>query len=273
VRSGSTEGLQRVGLPIRWSMALRGSPASTNRNSVTDPNESQPLIDVRLLGRDYGDVTALDDLDLEVEPGSVVAFVGQNGSGKTTALRLIAGRLEPSRGSATIAGVDVQDHQASGYLRSLVSFVPDQPALYPDLTVLDHLHVVGFAHGVDAVDERAESLITRLGLERRSHSLPRELSRGMRQKTQLACALIRPFSVLMLDEPVSGLDPGSRRELHALLGEAKAEGAAVLLSTHQIDFVEGLADRMVVLRDGEVVTVGTYAEVTAGGVAEELGLR
>lgn len=167
----------------------------------------------------------------------------------------------------------MQDHQAAGYVRSLVSFVPDQPALYPDLTVLDHLHVVGFAHRVDAVNERAEGLVARLGLERRAHSLPRELSRGMRQKTQLACALIRPFSVLMLDEPVSGLDPGSRRELHALLGEAKAEGAAVLLSTHQIDFVEGLADSMVVLRDGEVVAVGTYTEITAGGVAEKLGLR
>ncbi len=240
---------------------------------MSDADESQPLIEVSGLGRDYGDVTALVDLDLDIEPGSVIAFVGQNGSGKTTALRLIAGRLEPSRGTVAIAGIDVHDHEAAAHVRALVSFVPDQPALYPDLTVLDHVHVVGFAHDVDEVDERAEGLIARLGLDRRTHSLPRELSRGMRQKTQLACALIRPFAVLMLDEPVSGLDPGSRRELHALLGEAKAEGAAVLVSTHQIDFVEGLADVMVVLCDGEVAAMGTYDEIVTGGIAEDLGLR
>ena len=247
--------------------------AHTNRDRVTDARESQHLLDISGLGRDYGDLTALDDLDLTIDAGTVVAFIGQNGSGKTTALRLIAGRLEPSRGTVHITGADVHDPQAAGHVRSLVSFVPDAPALYPDLTVLDHLHVVGFSHDVEAVDERAEGLIARLGLERRSHSLPRELSRGMRQKTQLACALIRPFAVLMLDEPVSGLDPGSRRALHLLLNEAKAEGAAVLLSTHQVDFVEDLADEIVVLRDGEVAAIGSYADIVTSGVAEELGLR
>jgi ABC-2 type transport system ATP-binding protein len=235
------------------------------------PSDS-PLIDVVGLGRDYADIAALDDLDLQVAAGTAVALVGHNGSGKTTALSLIAGRLDPTRGTVTIGGVDVHRPGGSEAVRAMVSFVPDAPALYPDLTVLDHLEIIGMAHGIERFDEPAGMLLERFGLEYRKHLLPRELSRGMRQKTQLACALLRPFSVIMLDEPVSGLDQGSRRELHAMLVEAKHEGAAVLLSTHQLDFAEGLADHLVVLSDGEVAAAGTYAEVVTSGLAADLGL-
>lgn len=230
------------------------------------------LVEVDGLGRDYGDITALQDLDLQIAAGTSVGFIGQNGSGKTTALSMIAGRLDPTRGSVSIDGHVVHDRNASADVRALVSFVPDAPALYPDLTVLDHLHVVGLAHGVTDVDERADELLARLGLANRSHLLPRELSRGMRQKTQLACALLRPSRVLMLDEPVSGLDPGSRRELFAVLSEAKLAGSAVLLSTHQLEFVDGLADVVVVLDQGSVAAIGPYDEIRGGGVATELGL-
>lgn len=154
----------------------------------------------------------------------------------------------------------------------MVSFVPDAPALYPDLTVLDHLEIIGLAHGVDRFEDRAAALLERFGLDYRKHLLPRELSRGMRQKTQLACALLRPFAVIMLDEPVSGLDQGSRRELHGMLVEAKEQGAVVVLSTHQLDFAAGLADHVVVLADSRVVATGTYAEVVTSGLAAELGL-
>ncbi len=237
----------------------------------SDPVPST-FVDVDGLGRDYGDNTALESLDLKVAIGEGVAFVGQNGSGKTTALSMIAGRLDPTRGTVRIAGKDIHDRQVAISVRSMISFVPDAPALYPDLTVLDHLQIVGFAHGVENVDDRSAELLTRLGLETRSHLLPRELSRGMRQKTQLACALLRPSRVLMLDEPVSGLDQGSRRELFAVLSEAKVGGAAVLLSTHQIDFVDGLVDTVVVLDQGSVAKIGTYGEVMKDGVVRELGL-
>lgn len=233
---------------------------------------SRTLVNVEGLGRDYGDITALEHLDLDIAAGTSVAFIGQNGSGKTTALSMIAGRLDPTRGTVRIDGNDVHDRQVALHVRELVSFVPDAPALYPDLTVLDHVQIVGLAHGVADVDDRADELLGRLGLGNRSHLLPRELSRGMRQKTQLACALIRPSKVLMLDEPVSGLDPGSRRELYTVLSEAKSDGSAVLLSTHQFEFVEGLVDTIVVLDQGSVAAVGTYEEVQRGGVATELGL-
>jgi ABC-type multidrug transport system ATPase subunit len=115
----------------------------------------------------------------------------------------------------------------------------------------------------DELDEGIDSLLARLGLEAREHFLPRELSRGMRQKTQLACALVRPFSVLVLDEPVVGLDPPSQRLLHDLLVGEKAAGKAILLTTHQMAFADGLADRAVLLAEGEVADVGSWADVRA----------
>jgi len=233
---------------------------------------AEALVSVDKLGRDYGGVTALESLDLEVAAGEAVAFVGQNGSGKTTALSMIAGRLEPTRGSVHVAGSDVHQRGGSPTVRSLLSFVPDAPALYTDLTVSDHLQLVGLAHGVEDLDERADALLERFGLDDRRRLMPRELSRGMRQKTQLACALLRPFAVLMLDEPMAGLDPPSRLTLQSLLAEAKREGAAVMLSTHQLDVARGLVDRVLVLENGRLAATGTYAQVVKHARAEEWGL-
>ncbi len=243
------------------------------RPVVTDRTaREQPLVELRDLGRDYAGVAALYELDLEVAAGQAIALVGHNGSGKTTALTMLAGRLEPTRGTVKVAGVDVYRPGGSAAVRSLVSFVPDAPALYADLTVADHLDLVGLAHGVEDFDARAAALLERFDLAERRHLLPRELSRGMRQKTQLSCALLRPFGVLVLDEPVSGLDPPSRRALHGLLAEAKQEGAVVMFSTHQLGFAEGLVDRVIVLADGRVAMAGTYEHVVASGEVDELGL-
>lgn len=231
-------------------------------------DSDRPLVSAHELGRDYGGVAALDGFDLEVAAGRAVALVGHNGSGKTTALSMLAGRLEPTRGKVEIAGRNAYRPGGSAAVRSIVSFVPDAPALYADLTVLDHLELVGLAHDVGDLDARVDGLLERFGLAERRHLLPRELSRGMRQKAQLACALLRPFTVLLLDEPVSGLDVPSRDALHSLLAEARREGAVVMFSTHQLQFADGLADRVVVLSDGRVEAAGSYAEMAkyrAGG--------
>lgn len=240
---------------------------------MTTPDDQAPAVAARGLGRDYGGVAALQQLDLELADGEAVALVGHNGSGKTTALTMLAGRLEPTRGTVEVVGIDIYRRGGSALVRSLVSFVPDAPALYTDLTVADHLELVALAHAVEGFESRIEVLLHRFGLEEKQQLLPRELSRGMRQKTQIACALLRPFGALMLDEPVAGLDPPSRQTLHTLLGEAKAEGAVVMFSTHQLDFADGLADRVVVLSDGKVVAVGTYDEVVASGRVHELGFE
>jgi ABC-2 type transport system ATP-binding protein len=215
------------------------------------------------LSRSYGRLVALASLTVTVAAGECVALIGANGSGKSTAVRAITGLLEPSEGSVRVCGFDPHREPEAEQARAALALMPDSPMLYDDLTVRQHLQLVALAHGVaDAeVETRAGSLMSRLGLGGREDFLPRELSRGMRQKTQLACALIRPASVLVLDEPVVGLDPPSQTLLHELLNESKRAGKAVLLTTHQMRFADGLADRAVVLEEGEVSDEGPWLEV------------
>jgi ABC-2 type transport system ATP-binding protein len=221
----------------------------------------------------YGDVVALDGLDLEVAAGECVALIGHNGSGKTTAVRLAAGQLQPTAGTVTVAGVEVTAAADVPEARARLAFVPDTPVLYGDLTVGEHLELVALAHGLgERAGERVAVLLEELGLAGREGFLPGQLSRGLRQKTQLACALLRPFQVLLLDEPVVGLDPPSQRALRELLRRATAGGAAVALTTHQLGFADGLADRAVILEDGRVADTGRFEQVVGGAQAARLGL-
>lgn len=224
-----------------------------------------PSLQVRGLVRRYGRLVGLDGLDLELKAGECVALLGANGSGKSTAVRTIAGLLEPSEGSVRIGGHDPHVEPDAEAARAALALVPDAPLLYDDLTVRQHLELVALAHGIvdDGLEDRIAELLERLGLTARAEFLPAELSRGMRQKTALACALVRPAGLLMLDEPVVGLDPPSQALLAELLLEAKARGTAVLLTTHQVRFADGVADRAVLLGEGKVLDRGRWRDVRA----------
>jgi ABC-2 type transport system ATP-binding protein len=222
-----------------------------------------PALETSELSRSYGRLVALESLSLTVAAGECVALIGANGSGKSTAVRAIAGLLELSDGWVRVSGYDPHREPEAEDARAALSLVPDSPVLYDDLTVRHHLELVALSHGMagDDVGARIDALLARLGLTARADFLPRELSRGMHQKTQLACALIRPAALLMLDEPVVGLDPPSQVLLHELLIERKRAGTAVLLTTHQMAFADGLADRAVRLEEGVVADEGPWAEV------------
>jgi len=221
----------------------------------------------------YGDVVALDGLDLEVAAGECVALIGHNGSGKTTAVRLAAGQLRPTAGTVMVAGITLTGAADVPEARARLAFVPDTPVLYGDLTVGEHLELVALAHELgEQAGQRIAVLLEELGLSGRREFLPGQLSRGLRQKTQLACALLRPFQVLLLDEPVVGLDPPSQRALHRLLRRAAGGGAAVVLTTHQLGFADGLADRAVILEEGRVADAGAFERVIGGAEAGRLGL-
>jgi ABC-2 type transport system ATP-binding protein len=225
--------------------------------------DGQPPLETTGLRREYGRLVALAGLDLSVAAGECVALIGANGSGKSTAVRAIAGLLEPTAGTVRVCGHDPHTEPDAERARAALALVPDAPLLYDDLTVREHLYLVMLAHGVyrEDVDERVDALLDHLGLGPREDFVPRELSRGMRQKTQLACALIRPAALLVLDEPVVGLDPPSQLLLAELLRERKEAGVAVLLTTHQMRFADGLADRAVMLEEGEVVDAGAWDDV------------
>jgi ABC-2 type transport system ATP-binding protein len=216
---------------------------------VTD--EELPAMEVTDLSKDYGDLIALHPLDLAVDTGASVALIGHNGSGKSTLLRMVAGLLEPSDGDIEVAGWPVGSIEA----RATTSFLPDDPVLYDDLSVREHVEYVSRLHGGSGWDSYAEEVVGRLGLMDRVDDLPSRFSRGLRQKTSIVLGLVRPFSLLLVDEPFVGLDAGGRKAMFELLEEVQAEGAAVVVATHEPAFVERV-DRSIALRDGEVIFDG-----------------
>jgi ABC-2 type transport system ATP-binding protein len=210
-----------------------------------------PVLHTQGLAKDYGDGLGLNPVDLEVGPGELVMLVGPNGAGKSTFLRLVAGLLEPTEGEVLVDGAAAGSMEA----RAATSFIPDNPVLYDDLSVEEHLEYVARLHGVTEWRRRADELLDRLALAPRADDLPSRFSRGMRQKTSLAVGLVRPFSLLLVDEPFVGLDAPTQVALVELLDEAAKEGAALLVSTHQLDLVDR-ATRCVAVREGEVAFDG-----------------
>jgi ABC-2 type transport system ATP-binding protein len=206
-----------------------------------------PALRAHGLGRSYDGFIALGSLQLEVSAGELVALVGPNGAGKTTFLTLAAGLLEPTSGAVKV------DAAPAGTLpaRAALSYLPDTPVFYEDLSVAEHLGYVAALHGVADPGPRIDSLLERLGLEEWRDGLPAELSHGTRQKASIALAFVRTFSVLIADEPFDGLDPPSRAALFGLLADARADGAAIVVSTHRPDVI-AQASRCVGIRDGRL---------------------
>jgi ABC-2 type transport system ATP-binding protein len=231
-----------------------------------------PTLAFEHVRREYAGVVALSDLDLEVEAGRGLVLVGRNGSGKTTTLQLAAGRLDPSDGVVRVNGRDTTSRDGRDHLRSAVGFALDLPVFYPDLTVEEHLGLVATAYGVEDGDARIVDLLERFDLARRAGFLADQLSSGMRQKLQLACLLVRPARLLLLDEPSRALDPATRELLWSALAQRKRAGASIVFSTHQLDFPADLADHALVLRDGEVLDRGRYGRVMGGAAVAALGL-
>jgi ABC-type multidrug transport system ATPase subunit len=214
------------------------------------------------LERHYGDLTALAGIDLTVRAGEMVALVGPNGAGKSTFLGLAAGLLTPSDGSVAVAGSPAGSLEA----RAATSFLPDAPSLYDDLSLDEHLEYVARLHGAEDWQEHAADLLERLGLADRAGDLPVKFSRGMRQKSSIALAFVRDFSLLLADEPFDGLDPTSREAFGALIDDAVAGGAAVVVSTHRADVLER-AHRCIALYDGSVAYDGPPGSAELGELA------
>ena len=207
------------------------------------------------LTKDYGDRPALEPLDLEVGEGQHVALVGHNGSGKTTLLRMAAGLLDPSDGDVWIMGHKSGTIEA----RRSLSWLSDTPTFYDDLSLWEHLEYVGRLHGVAQWHTTAEELLERLQLSNRRDDIPTTFSRGLRQKAAIALGMVRPFDVLLVDEPFVGLDSNGKTTLLELLDESAAVGATLLVATHELAFV-GRVGRLLALRDGAIVYDGPPAD-------------
>ena len=219
------------------------------------------MIDVEHLRKVYGSLTAVHDLTFRVPGGEVLGLVGPNGAGKTTTLRTLAGIIRPTAGSIRIAGIPLAEQPTEA--KRQLAFIPDEPQLFDYLTVEEHLRFVARIYNVASAEARIGPLLAELDLDTRRGAFPSELSRGMKQKLAVACGLLHDPRVLILDEPLTGLDPAAIRRMKGTILDRARAGASVILSSHLLSLVEELCTRVLVLQNGRAVALGSIGEIVA----------
>lgn len=228
------------------------------------------MIRITNLTKRYGAFTAVDDLTLDIPAGTLYGFLGPNGAGKTTTLRMIAGILQPTAGHVEIAGEDIHERPLAA--KSRLGFIPDRPFVYDKLTGAEFLRFTAALYGQEgeAVDRRIDELLDLFELAPWKNELTESYSHGMRQKLIISSALVHRPEVIVVDEPMIGLDPRSGRLLKDLFRHFVERGGTVLMSTHTLEIAEGMCDRIAIIRGGRLVAEGTMAELreqTASGDA------
>lgn len=221
----------------------------------------------------YGKFTAVHPLDLEVRPGEMFGFLGPNGAGKTTTIRMITGVLRPTAGRVSIAGHDLATDPAEA--KRQLGYIPDRPFLYEKLTGMEFLRFVGGLWGQDgpALDRRSEELLALFELAPWGDTLVESYSHGMRQKLLISSALVHGPRLIVVDEPMVGLDPKAARMIKDLLRNFVAEGGTVFLSTHTLEVAEALCDRIAIIQEGRIRSLGTMDELRAEAEAGTAGLE
>jgi len=217
-------------------------------------------LEIRGLMKSF-DRPAVNGLDLTVRTGEFYSLLGPNGAGKTTTLRMVAGLLPPDAGSIHVCGIDALTDPAGA--KQIVAWVSDEPMIYDKLTPYEYLEFVAGLWSLDPAlaETRARELIGWLGLEPHAHERCEGFSKGMRQKVALAGALVHAPRVIILDEPLTGLDAGSARQVKRVLRERVAGGDTVIMTTHILEVAERMADRIGVIADGKLIAQGTLDEL------------
>lgn len=233
---------------------------------------AEPIISVRSLRMSYGSgsADALAGIDLDVAPGQVLGYIGPNGAGKSTTIKILCGMLQGFTGTARVAGFDVGSESLE--VKRRIGYVPEQAELYPQLTALEFLRFVGLAHGLDIalIEERIAEMLDVFGLVNVADDRLESYSKGMRQKVLLSAGLLHGPDVLFLDEPLSGLDANSVVLVKELLAELARAGKTIFYSSHVMDVVERVCDRIVIIDRGRIVADGTFEELQQGETGASL---
>lgn len=208
----------------------------------------------------YRKTLAVDGLSLEVGDGEIVGLLGPNGAGKTTILRCITGIVQMTEGRIEVDGLDLAKREED--VKRRIAFVPEVPTPYEMLTVWEHLRFIAMAYQtMENFEKRADTLMRRFDLYEKRNDYVLSLSKGMKQKLAIACAFVHEAKVILLDEPLIGIDPKGARELKDMIFDVKQRGGSVLISTHMLDTAEHLCDRIIILQRGRVLAEGSLAEL------------
>ncbi|HEY9383727.1 MAG TPA: ABC transporter ATP-binding protein [Gemmatimonadales bacterium] len=236
------------------------------------------MIELNNLTKRYGRFTAVDGIDLTIPAGELYGLLGPNGAGKTTTMRMIAGILQPSAGSIRVAGIDIREDPIGA--KSRLGFIPDRPFVYDKLTGAEFLRFVAGLYGQEGevIDRRIDELLELFELLPWRDELTESYSHGMRQKLIISSALLHRPEVIVVDEPMIGLDPKSARLLKDLLRQFVSRGGTVLMSTHTLEIAEAMCDRIAIVQGGKIVAAGTMDELriqtsTGDASLEELFLK
>jgi len=218
---------------------------------------------LKLMGvaKRYGDITAVDYIDLDIEHGEIFGLLGPNGSGKTTTLKMILGLVRPDSGSVNVLGVKVDDDPIS--VKKQVGYVPESPRLYEFLTGLEYLDFIADIYGISVSEKktRIEEYLQALELEGREGDMISSYSHGMKQKIALISAFLHKPKLLLLDEPLSGLDPRSARIVKDLLRKLASQGVTTIMSTHILEIAQAMCDRIAIMYEGRLLALGNMEEL------------
>ncbi|NRA37238.1 MAG: ABC transporter ATP-binding protein [Planctomycetes bacterium] len=220
------------------------------------------LIEAHALSKFYGQFMAVSDISFQVDPGSITAFLGPNGAGKSTCMKMLIGYLAPSAGTATLAGHDMSNDRLAG--SKLLGYLSEHAPLYPDMTAAAYLRYIGKMRGMSRTElqQRLSYVIEQCQIEDVLHKAMRKLSKGYRQRVGLAQAILHNPRILILDEPTAGLDPNQIAVVRDMIRNFAAEDRAVLLSTHILQEVESLADKVLLIHQGNLRYDGDIAGLT-----------
>ena len=220
-------------------------------------------LEINKLVGGYSQIPVLKDVSFDVQPGELVGLIGLNGAGKSTTLNHVIGLLRPFSGSIKINGLTIQANPEE--YKKQIAYVPETPILYDELTLREHIDLTIMAYELDHDEawQRATKLLKLFRLDNKLDWFPANFSKGMKQKVMIVCAFLTDADLFIIDEPFLGLDPLAIRDLLALIAQRKAQGAAILMSTHVLDTAQNYCDKFVLLNEGQVTASGSLAELQA----------
>jgi ABC-2 type transport system ATP-binding protein len=231
------------------------------------------MISLSHVSKSYGTLVAVHNVSLEIPPGSIFAFLGVNGAGKTTTIRMMAGILRPTSGTITLGGYDIASHPLEA--KQIIGYVPDRPFIYPKLTGREFLYFICDLYRVPAsqTDTRIDRILDEYSLTPWQDALVESYSHGMRQRIAMCAAMVHEPQILIVDEPMVGLDPHGARDFKAALQRYAKAGVTVFLSTHSLNVAEELADHLAIIHRGSILTNGTLEQIRAAAGRPTEGLE